>query len=121
MQKNMNKSDKIKQQIIYENNIYILRYMGGDVNSDGIVIKDGEDMPFPTTGYRANGFLLYDCDYEWIMPVVEKMERENPDINFVIYDRIVQMNGEEFIGETKLEAIYKAACYFIYDYFQTLN
>ena len=103
--------DETKQQIIYENNIYILRYMGGDVNSNGIVIKDGKDMPFPTTGYHANGFLLYDDDWNWLMPVLNiilnlEIVQENIKLYYQIIDGIPDIKKTyekivEFIKENK--------------------
>ena len=113
--------DETKQQIIYENNILIARFMGGEIDSNGIIQKSPKRAGFFCEGYNANGFLLYDDSWEWIMPVVEKIEKDFPEYTIVIYEKITQIGEDDFIGETKLESVYKAVSYFVYNYFQTFN
>jgi len=111
----------IKNQIINENNIMIARFMNGIIDSYGIIQKTPEDAGFDCEGYNAFGFLLYDDSWDWIMPVVEKIETIEPNMEFTITGKIVYYNNQEFIGESKLNSIYKAVVYAIETFTSNLN
>ena len=112
---------KIENQIVYENNIMIAKFMGGEIDENGIIVKEPTHAGFACEGYNAFGFLLYDDSWEWLMPVIEKIELLHPDNSIIIYNNFAQINGDEFIGETKLDAAYKAVVYFLTSYYSQTN
>ena len=111
----------IKKQIIHENNIMIARFMNGEIKSDGIVSKNPDEAPMDVVGYNSYGFLLYDDSWEWLMPVIEKLETTIPNSSLVLYNNIAQWDVDEFIGETKLDAAYKAVSFVITSLNSELN
>jgi hypothetical protein len=111
----------VENQIIKENNIMIARFMNGIIDSDGIIQKTPDEAGFDCKGYNAFGFLLYDVSWDWIIPVVEKIEMLEPDIEFTITGEIVYYNNQEFIGKGKLNAIYKAVIAAIHLFSSKLN
>lgn len=63
--------------------------------------KDYEAVPFYNT-------------WDELMPVVEKIESLGGDENeFDIFGNCVQLGDKEFVGKTKLHAVYKAVCYYV--------
>jgi hypothetical protein len=99
----------------------IARFMGGIINSSGIIEKNPDKAPMDVVGYNAFGFLLYDDSWEWIMPVVEKIEMSDPDNSFLIYNNFSQYNNDEFVGTDKLNATYKGVIAVIHSIYSNLN
>ena len=70
-------------------------------------------------GYELEEFEDYDTSWEWLMPVVEKIEQTNEGCTLVIIEdercHIVNQIGFEIdsVGHTKIEAVYNACLIFI--------
>ncbi len=65
----------------------------------------------------------YDISWNWLMPVVEKIESLNngsEDNEFDIFSNCVQLraneSADEFVDETKMKAVYKAVLFYIKNY-----
>ncbi len=104
-----------------EDNRLIAKFMG-------FVIKDGiiqHDPQFHSNGnkegYRADGFLNFHKSWDWLMPVVEKIEALNNAWEIDIYRNnceifmapVFNIDDVTFTSKTKLEATYKAIIEFI--------
>ncbi len=116
---------------IKEGNLIITRYMGGKIEN-GHEHSINPMYTFPTPPKRNCWCVSYDekwlsgedfeenvyhTSYDWLIPVVEKIEKNGGDENeFDIFGNCVQLSDEEFVGKTKIEAIWKAVVWWILQY-----
>lgn len=94
-------------------------FMGVDVTYSDIVYLDSKSELRHLINNRSKSEgLLFDCDWNWLMCVVEKIESYGGDKNeFDIYGNCVQLGNEGFFGKSKIDATYKAVCWWIEKYF----
>ena len=116
---------------IIENNKLIAEFMGfvqdksfkvklaDGVNTSYYYYK-GDDMYLPET-------MLYSCSWDWIMPVVEKIEQSQNIVGFTIfgdsrnyyqvtikqYQKTGRITISNVEGKSKIEAVYVAVVEFI--------
>lgn len=90
----------------------------------GISVIENEDTPEEKTLYgQSIDELKYHTSWDWLIPVVEKIEKQLDENNYHLivkientYCSILKEDGEEIIGfaeKNKLEATYKAVAEFI--------
>ena len=64
--------------------------------------------------YRADT-LVYHASWNKLMEVVIAIEEKGGDENeLYIFGNCVQLDDKEFVGKTKLEAVWKAVVYWVY-------
>lgn len=110
---------------LIENNLIIANFMGAEVDENFVYFTElTNPRCIDDTLHKSD--LLYDSSWDWLMPVVEKIESitlgEDNSFNIMIgattYCVIQDSNGEcyEMIHngeETKLLCVYKAVVEFI--------
>ena len=106
-----------KQQIMKDNKL-IAEFMG-------VVFHDDDNQYYSSDGLYIGTTLQYDTSWEWLMPVVEKIEctktddEDNSDSFFNVMIEVFEcnINGRDICicenGNTKLEATYRAVVEFI--------
>lgn len=99
---------------IYESNKLIANFMGC---ADNLHLVES-----PITGeYTDPDEFLYHTDWDWLMPVVEKIESQLPEgFNVIIELRNCLITGPEYhiegySGHSKIEAVYQAVLKYIQD------
>lgn len=106
-----------------ENNKLIAEFMGLSIKEGVSYYTDENDM-FPMNVEVKGVHLPYDTDWNWLMPVVEKIESLGYEF-FIVEDRIkIAHNTDHSIdtiinftlGGSKREATYKAVVEFINQY-----
>ena len=109
---------------VTENNKLIAEFMGGLYNNQSMLSLQSNEIWLPYHGvcnYKSdNGKRLkYHSDWNWLMPVVEKIESLGNDILITSnYIQITYNKGEKFIaieleGNIKIFAVYDACIEFI--------
>ena len=93
----------------------IAKFIGVDIDYSDVIYKDSKsELKHLINNRNKSDGLLFDSNWEWIMEVVEKIESFGGDENeFDIFGNCVQLGDKEFIGKTKIEATYKAVCWWI--------
>ena len=72
--------------------------------------------PFERNNILPTSDLLFDKDWNWIMFVVEKIEKMNncsEDNEFDIFGKCVQLGEKEYVGDNKFDATLKAVIDYI--------
>ena len=106
-----------KQQIMKDNKL-IAEFMG-------VVFHDDDNQYYSSDGLYIGLNLQYHTSWDWLMPVVEKIEctktddEDNSDSFFNVMIEVFEcnINGRDICicenGNTKLEATYRAVVEFI--------
>ncbi len=93
----------------------------------GVVFHDDEDMYYSSDGLYIGKNLLYDKSWDWLMPVVEKIESLDNGViieisgSYTIANGVDQTYYLEYRGDTKLLNTYKAVVELIKWYNQDKN
>lgn len=111
-------SKKIKKPTIDEMNMVIAQFMGGRDNKKGEwrgikCIPKTSRAPIFGDGYYLPEYLDYHASMDWIMPVVEKIEKKTGVMT--IGKNRCGLKGDlpYYHGKTTLEAIHKSVYYTI--------
>jgi hypothetical protein len=93
----------------------IAKFIGVDAEYSPTIYKDSKSpLRHILNNRNKSEGLLFDSDWNWLMVVVEKIESLGYDENeFDIFGNCVQLGNEEFVGKSKIEATYKAVCWWI--------
>lgn len=109
-------------------NLLIVEFMGGKIKKGlGTSLNPMYEFEKPpkSTGWclifsekwlSGEDFVedCYHTSYDWIMPVVSKIESLGGDDNqFNICGNSVKLGNEKFVGKTKIEAIWKAVVWWV--------
>lgn len=109
-------------------NLLIVKFMGGKIKKgweNSLVPMYEFEKPPKSTGWcvsysetwlSGEDFVedCYHTSYDWIMPVVSKIESLGGDENeFDIFGNCVQLGDKEFVGKTKIEAIWEAVVWWV--------
>jgi len=109
-------------------NLLIVKFMGGKIRKGCEDSTDPIyefDNPPKSTGWcigysekwlSGKDFVedCYHTSFDWIMPVVDKIENTGGDNNeFNIFGNRVRLGDEEFVAKTKIEAIWNAVCWWV--------
>lgn len=97
----------------------IAKLIGVDVDYSDIVYKDSKsELRNIINNRNKSEGLLFDCDWNWLMVVVNEIEKLGGEDNeFDIFANCVQLGEEGFVGSTKIEATYKAVCWWVSQYY----
>ena len=112
-----------KDRIILEYNLLMFKFMGGETYNN-IISKDPEGVPECVEGLNVYHplHIPYHQSWDWIMPVVEKLEEfYYPDNPFIVKGKIVKWGDQTFIGKTKLDSIYKSVVYVLEMFLKQTN
>ena len=117
----------MENQTILEGNKLIAEFMGGKYDKDTNFPIHPNDIWLPTHGIvncatieSGNGRIIqYHTSWDWLMPVVEKIENFNDGCTLcIIEDERCHINTQtnfevDSVGYTKIEAVYNAIIEFI--------
>ena len=96
--------------VVYSNtHLFFRNFKVNDVS-----LKQGFDKENPLEYFYKFLKFKYHSSWDWLMPVVEKIESsKREEDEFDIFGNCVQVGDNEFVGKTKIEAVYMAVVEFI--------
>lgn len=98
-----------------EQNVKIAEFMGyqfyNDAEGDypnGYWCEKHNSLPMLPEDFN------YNDSWNWLMPVVDKIEKHGGDENELdIFGNCVQLGDAEFVGNNKMEAVWKSVCWWV--------
>lgn len=119
------------QQEILEGNKLIAEFMGATFNEDGTYDEYPNEMRGEVWGNKIDNFLKYHESFDWLMPVVEKIEALEEGCEYFVQiqgylccistmvnhnwpkDKLVLSEVGHPQGKSKLDSTYQAVLQFI--------